>query len=74
MVGKGALAGQCGSVPAPCATGNGTKDTRIGNSIAAGHNGSPAGSNELMNSQILARYFGLSAEPANQPGGTNYAI
>jgi outer membrane lipase/esterase len=28
----------------------------------------------LMNTQILASYFGLTATPANQPGGTNYAI
>src|SRR5262249_55680608 len=27
-----------------------------------------------MNSQILASYFGLTAIPANQPGGTNFAI
>ena len=27
-----------------------------------------------MNSQLLASYFGLSAVPADQPGGTNYAI
>ena len=26
-----------------------------------------------MNSQFLASYFGLSANPADQPGGTNYA-
>ena len=27
-----------------------------------------------MDSQVLAGYFGLTALPANQPGGTNYAI
>lgn len=27
----------------------------------------------LVNSQLLAGFFGLSAIPANQPGGTNYA-
>jgi outer membrane lipase/esterase len=27
----------------------------------------------LISSQYLASYFGLSATPANQPGGTNYA-
>jgi outer membrane lipase/esterase len=27
-----------------------------------------------MNSEILASYFGTSAKPANQPGGTNCAI
>jgi hypothetical protein len=28
----------------------------------------------MMNTQILAADFGLTALPANQPGGTNYAI
>jgi outer membrane lipase/esterase len=28
----------------------------------------------LVNSQILASFFGLTANSANQPGGTNYAI
>jgi hypothetical protein len=27
-----------------------------------------------MFSQVLAGYYGLTALPANQPGGTNYAI
>ena len=35
--------------------------------------GAPTTSPGLMNSQVLASYFGLSALPANQPGGTNYA-
>jgi outer membrane lipase/esterase len=44
------------------------------NAIAAGGSGAPTNSNPgLMNSQILAGYFGLTADPANQPGGTNFA-
>jgi outer membrane lipase/esterase len=35
--------------------------------------GSPTTNPGLMNSQILAAYFGLTANPVNQPGGTNYA-
>jgi outer membrane lipase/esterase len=41
--------------------------------IAAGGTGAPTNSPGLMNSQILAGYFGLRADPANQPGGTNFA-
>jgi outer membrane lipase/esterase len=43
------------------------------NAIAAGGTGAPTNSPGLMNSQILAAYFGLTANPANQPGGTNFA-
>jgi outer membrane lipase/esterase len=39
--------------------------------VAAGA-GQPTNSPGLMNSQVLASYFGLAATPANQ-GGTNYA-
>jgi outer membrane lipase/esterase len=35
--------------------------------------GTPTTNPGPMNSQVLASYFGLSALPANQPGGTNYA-
>ena len=38
----------------------------------AGH-GAPTNTPGLMNSQILAGFFGLTANPANQPGGTNFA-
>src|SRR3981189_1394825 len=41
--------------------------------IAAGGTGAPTNSPGLMNSQVLAAYFGLTADPANQPGGTNFA-
>ena len=35
--------------------------------------GKPTTSPGLMNSEALAALFGLTAIPANQPGGTNYA-
>jgi outer membrane lipase/esterase len=41
--------------------------------IAAGGTGAPTNSPGLMNSQVLAAYFGLTADPANQPAGTNFA-
>ena len=40
--------------------------------VAAGA-GKPTSSPGLMNSEVLAAYFGLTALPSNQPGGTNYA-
>jgi outer membrane lipase/esterase len=40
--------------------------------VAAGA-GAPTTNPGLMNSQVLAFYFGLTANPANQPGGTNFA-
>ena len=40
--------------------------------VAAGA-GKPTTSPGLMNSEALAAYFGLTAIPSNQPGGTNYA-
>ena len=70
---SGALNGQCGGVPAPCETGSTTKDALISHAIANGGTGTPVGVG-LMNSQILASDLGLTANPANQPGGTNYAI
>jgi outer membrane lipase/esterase len=70
---SGALQGQCDGASVPCTTGNAVKDTRIANAIANGGTGAPVGVG-LMNTQILAGDFGLTALPANQPGGTNYAI
>ena len=69
----GALNGQCGGVAAPCTTGNPLKDAAIQAAIGAGGTGRPVGVG-LMNSQILATDLGLTANPANQTGGTNYAI
>ncbi len=47
---------------AAIATGAGAPTTNPGT-------GSPG----VMNSQVLAGFFGLTANPANTPGGTNYA-
>jgi outer membrane lipase/esterase len=69
----GALSGQCGYVSGSCTTGNTTKDAKISAAITNGGTGTPVGVG-LMSSQILASDFGLSAIPANQPNGTNYAI
>jgi outer membrane lipase/esterase len=69
----GALNGQCGSVSAPCTTGNPTKDAKISAAIANGGTGAPVGVG-LMSSQILAADIGATALPANQTNGTNYAI
>jgi outer membrane lipase/esterase len=55
-------------------TGNASKNARISSTIAQGGNGAPVGTGYLMNSQVFASYFGLTAIPANQTGGTNYAI
>jgi outer membrane lipase/esterase len=55
-------------------TGSVGKDNAIKASIAQGGTGAPVGAGYLMNSQLLASYFGLSAIPADQPGGTNFAI
>lgn len=74
----GALIGQCGAVAGPCATGNSVKDAKIQGAIATSAPGAPVTGAPvgvgLMNTQILATYLGLTANPANQPGGTNYAI
>jgi outer membrane lipase/esterase len=69
----GAFNGQCGAVTAPCATGNPTFDAKIQAAIAAGGTGAPVGVG-LMNTQYLAQMLGVTAVPANQPNGTNYAI
>jgi outer membrane lipase/esterase len=54
--------------------GNQNESNLIKNALANGTNGAPVGAGNLNNSQILASLFGLTATPANQPGGTNYAI
>ena len=65
---------QCGLVTPPCETGSSGKDALIRSAIAAGANGAPVGAGFMNNVQDLAAKFGLTANPANQPGGTNYAI
>jgi outer membrane lipase/esterase len=69
----GALNGHCGAVAAPCTSGDPPFDAKVQAAIAAGGTGAPVGVG-LMNTQILATDLGLTAKPANQPGGTNYAI
>ena len=71
---SGALNGSCDGAPSPCTTGSTTKNTLIQNAINGGATGAPVGAGFMMYTQILAADFGLTALPANQPGGTNYAI
>ena len=52
--------------------GGATYNSYWASAVAAGA-GAPTTAPGLMNSQFLASYFGLTANPANQPGGTNYA-
>lgn len=54
--------------------GNQNESNLIKNALTNGTNGAPVGANNLSNSQVLASLFGLTALPANQAGGTNYAI
>ena len=58
--------------PDPGATPGGFFNNNWAKAVAAGA-GKPTSSPGLMNSEALAAYFGLTALPANQPGGTNYA-
>jgi outer membrane lipase/esterase len=53
--------------------GAGGYNTEFARAIAAGGTGAPTSAGALMNSQVLAALFGLTADPANQPGGTNFA-
>jgi outer membrane lipase/esterase len=55
-------------------TSSAKKNAAIEAAIAHGTNGAPVGAGNLSNSQILASFFGLTAIPADQAGGTNYAI
>ena len=48
-------------------------DASIAASLALGGNAHYTGPG-AGNAQILAAFFGLTANPANTPGGTNYAI
>lgn len=52
--------------------GNSTYNSLWPSAVAAGA-GVPTTNPGLENSQILAHFFGLTANPANTPGGTNYA-
>lgn len=74
----GALQGSCDGAPSPCTTGSVGKDTRIENAIANGGTGAPVGVVPVgvgrSSAELLANKYGLTALPANQSGGTNYAI
>jgi outer membrane lipase/esterase len=52
--------------------GGATYNSLWASAVAAGA-GAPTTNPGPVNSQILAGFFGLSANPANTPGGTNYA-
>ena len=52
--------------------GNATYNSLWPSAVAAGA-GAPTTNPGLVNSQMLANFFGLTANPANTPGGTNYA-
>jgi outer membrane lipase/esterase len=52
--------------------GNSTYNSLWPSAVAAGA-GAPTTNPGLVNSQMLANFLGLTANPANTPGGTNYA-
>src|SRR5262249_4055640 len=58
---------------AHASTGIPAVDALVASSLAQGGNAHFTGPG-LGNAQILAGFFGLSANAANTPGGTNYAI
>lgn len=62
-----------GASSGPHSTGVASVDASIAASLAVGGNAHPTGPG-LGNAQILAGFFGLSANSASQPGGTNFAI
>lgn len=51
---------------------NATFNADFATAVAQGA-GKPTTSPGLMSIEVLANYWGLAANPANQPGGTNYA-
>jgi outer membrane lipase/esterase len=62
-----------GASGGPHATGVSSTDAQIAASLASGGNAHPTGPGP-NNAQLLAGFFGLSANSAWMPGGTNYAI
>jgi outer membrane lipase/esterase len=62
-----------GASSGPHATGIASMDASIAASLAAGGNAHPTGPG-LGNAQLLAGFFGLTANSASMPGGTNFAI
>src|SRR5215471_9132402 len=61
-----------GASSGPHSTGIASVDASIAASLASGGNAHPTGPG-LNNAQLLAGFFGLSANSASMPGGTNYA-
>jgi hypothetical protein len=59
-------------VPYPTRAAANAFNTAWPAAVAAG-TGAPTTSPGLMNSQVLASDFGLTANSASQPGGTNFA-
>jgi outer membrane lipase/esterase len=62
-----------GATSGPHSTGVPSVDASVAAALAAGGNAHPTGPG-LGNAQILAGFFGLSANSAGTPGGTNFAI
>jgi len=62
-----------GATSGPHSTGNLGFDLSIASALAAGANGHWTGPGQ-GNAQILAGFFGLSANAVGTPGGTNFAI
>src|SRR5579863_7550909 len=62
-----------GATSGPHSTGVGPFDASIAAALAAGGNGHWTGPGP-GNAQILAGFFGLSANAVGMPGGTNFAI
>ena len=71
---NGALNGQCDGAPSPCTIWVGQQKHVDFKRHCQRRNGWAEVGVGLMNTQILASDFGVTALPANQPGGTNYAI
>jgi len=62
-----------GATSGPHSTGAPSVDASIAAALAAGGNAHPTGPG-LGNAQILAGFFGLSANSTSTPGGTNFGI
>src|SRR5437867_4359899 len=62
-----------GFYKAQSSPGGGTSFNNLWAGAVAHGAGAPTTSPGLMSSQFLAAFFGLTANPANTPGGTNFA-
>ena len=54
-------------------TGSAATDAAIAAALPQGAGGKFTEGTSAMSPEVLAAYFGLSAHPANEPGGTNFA-